>query len=206
MSLQNLKSTIVENTEQRTEALIKEAKKEVKKTIEDANRRAEDIKNEAMKTKKSELDVMERSELAIEELKWKKKILETKAEILNKIFAEAENKISQMVKKPEYMSFLENTVMEAVMSIPGSEYIIKANRGDSGIIKKNLKKIEDKIKKKKGPKIKIELSSDTINSIGGVLLFNKNMIDYYNNTVEARILQSKMKLRGKMYKELFGGE
>jgi len=206
MSLQNLKSTISENTEQRTEALIKEAKKEVKKIIEDANRRAEEIKNEAMKTKKSELDVMERSELAIEELKWKKKILETKAEILNKIFAEAENKISQMVKKPEYMSFLENTVIEAVMSIPGSEYIIKANGGDSGIIKKNLKKIEDKIKKKKGPKIKIELSSDPINSIGGVLLFNKNMSDYYNNTVEARILQSKMKLRGKMHKELFGGE
>jgi V/A-type H+-transporting ATPase subunit E len=204
MSLQNLKLSIEEIADKKKKALIEEAQKDAKRLIEEANQKAEQIKNKTIKTKKEELNSQERSELAIEEVKWKRKILATKAEIIEKIFMESENRISQIVKSTKYRKFLENIVVEAAKNIQGSDFILKVNKRDRKIIQDNIHEIEAKIKKIKGAKIKIEVAKENLDSMGGVLLSNNSMTEYFNNTLEARLLQSKDRLKGKFYKELYG--
>jgi V/A-type H+-transporting ATPase subunit E len=204
MSLQNLKSSIEEIADQKKKALIEEAQKEAKRIIEEANLKAEHIKNETLKTKKQELLSEERSELAIEEVKWKRKILETKARTIEKIFMESENRFSQVVKGPKYRRFLEDAIVEAAKNIQGIEFIIRINKRDRKIIQSNISNIDTKIRKIKRSKINIEISKDNLDSLGGVLLSNKSLTEYFNNTLEARLLKAKDRLRGKFYKEFYG--
>ena len=77
MSLTNLQSYIKTTTDQKVEAIIAEAKKEESKIVSEARQKAKKIQNEIKKTKQEELELKERSILAMEELNWKKKILET---------------------------------------------------------------------------------------------------------------------------------
>jgi len=206
MSLQSLKSSIEEITKQKASALIEEATKEAERIVEEAKRKAEELREKAIKARKDELEAIEKSVLSIEELQWKKKILGRKAEILEKIFSEAERRIAQMAGESAYRSFLKNVAAEGIMRIPASEYLIIANKRDSEVLGGGLKEIEEEVQKAKRSQLTIEISDDHIDSLGGVLVSDKNMREYYNNTIEARISQSKMRLKGQFYRELFGGE
>ncbi len=204
MSLQNLLSSIQEISEDKTAAIIQEAKKEAKRIIEEANQKAEKKKRQIQKRKEEELESKERADLAIEELTWKRKLLDAKASILDKIYTKAKDQITKTTKESKYQQFLEDATVEAILKIPGSDYLVRTNMRDSQVLKKKLKQIEMRIKKIKGGEAKITLSKDPIDSIGGILAYNKDMHEYYNNTLEARLLQSQSRLSGQLYKEIFG--
>ena len=206
MSLQNLLSSIHKIQEEKTAAIIQEAKKEATRIIEEANQKAEEKKSQIQKRKEEELESTERAELAIEELKWKRKLLDAKASILDKIYAKAKDQISKTTQEQKNQQFLEDATVEAILKIPGSNYLVRTNERDSQILKKKLKQIEMRIKKGKGGEVKVTLSKDSLDSIGGILAYNKDMHEYFNNTLEARLLQSRIRLSGQLYKEIFGGK
>ncbi|MEM4246650.1 MAG: V-type ATP synthase subunit E family protein, partial [Candidatus Bathyarchaeia archaeon] len=134
------------------------------------------------------------------------RMLQVKAEALNKIFAKAMEKISKMTHEPRYRKFLHSAVVEAILKIPGSEYVVTANERDRETLQKDLKEIEERLREAGRPEVKIQVSNDRLDSVGGVLVYNKAAQKYFNNTVEARFIQAQTRLKGRLYRQLFGGK
>jgi vacuolar-type H+-ATPase subunit E/Vma4 len=103
----------------------------------------------------------------------------------------------------EYREFLSKLILEGITRIEGNRFIVEANSRDAVTIKKGLRTILERAAKIKNEKIDLQVKSSPTILLGGVIVSNAAMTQYYNNTLDARVSQAEQKLSGDVYKIIF---
>lgn len=196
-SLDNMTARIIREAEEKADQIINDAKTEeakiINEKINDANIKKEEI------LKKAKLESISKKERVISNahLQVRNKKLETKQEVIEKIYKEALEKLSRL-NENKYLDFIKNSLLS--LSIDGDEEIILSNM-EALIDNDFINKInEELIKKGKAGAIKI--SEERRDFKGGFILY-KNGIEI-NNTFEALILSVKDELEPSIIETVFG--
>ncbi|MGB6680883.1 MAG: V-type ATP synthase subunit E family protein, partial [Candidatus Bathyarchaeia archaeon] len=131
----------------------------------------------------------------------------TKSEWLDSAFDEAQKKLFELLKDTNsltYKKFLNNIVVEGIVSVKGSKFIIQSNQKTNDLLKKNSATIIKSASKAKGENIDLKFEQNPDIRIG-VIIQSDDERQYYNNTLEARLTGTRESFGGDVYTLLFEG-
>ena len=199
MSIETLKSDIRKMAGEKTKSIIDNANKEGKKILSEAEEKTKQIIDHRIQEINRKLAEREKIELAIARIEGRKRVMDIKSECLNNVFKETENRLKEISEKKQsyYENIIVNYIIEAVDKLEGEIFVIQANKKDSQIIDKIIDVVRKKLKKS-GRNVELKTSPQSIDIIGGVIVYTKDMKQYYVNTFESRLLKVKSESHGKI--------
>ena len=119
---------------------------------------------------------------------------------VNNAFDQAKKKLASSGDREIYRTLMAGIVEDSVSSVGSSEVTIECNRNDFELMKKIIADVQ-----KKNPKIKISLSDQHIDVIGGIRVKSADGSMTYDNTIDSRIESLKPLIR-KNIAQLLRGE
>lgn len=189
---------IAAGSKEEIDAIKKDAKAEGKEITTEAEKKAEDLKAEIVERGKRDAEREKQRIVANAKLQARKLRLDAQEDVIKEAFKEAEAKLRKISSSKEYSSVLASLIKEA-QAVVKSDVEIIARADDSKVLTSDyLKKLST------AAKCKIELSTDTIDTIGGAIVKAKDGKTEVNNTIEMRMERMKGDIRPKVAKALFG--
>lgn len=184
---------IIENAENEAREIIHKAEEEAKKIFQ----------HEAL----SRIILLKRKILGKAEMDGRHEIIRAKEEVMKKILRLTREKLELIVsgKDPSinYHEVLYNLLEEAIENIGEQEVIVEANERDKEYLSANLRRIEEKLSRSLGIPVKITLSEESPNILGGVIVYSKDKSKIYYNTLEGRLNETIKKYRTILGRILF---
>ncbi len=119
---------------------------------------------------------------------------------VNQVFQEAKTKLSDSYKEESYNILLTKMIEESVAGIGSNDVIIESNKNDFG----KVKNIISDLTKSSG--VKIKLSEQPLNNIGGIRIMSADGSMSYDNTLDSRIERLKPLIRKDIVQLLKGVE
>jgi len=205
--MENLKSQVKFIQEIKTQEILDVAKKKAQQIISDAKEKAETKKNQKLAKISEELNEKEQMDLALTERDSKNKLLNLKYHLYEEAISKSENYLKTFIRKNQakYASSLNNLIIEATMRLNKNEFEILLNSRDAELVEADLKQLESKISSLKGEQIKIRVSKETLNAMGGVIARTIDKKQIYNNTLETRLAKFTAESGQKIMETLFEG-
>lgn len=123
MGLEEVKSDILNEAQQKSDEIMEEAEQEKEEILEEAEQEADRIRKEADEEIESEKEALEKQELSNARMKAKQEKLSAKQKELNRTFREFRNDLEDL-EDEERKAFVENVVEETdfeVSRVQGSE-------------------------------------------------------------------------------------
>jgi len=105
-------------------------------------------------------------------------------ESVEKVFDKAIEKISSANRNENYSKLINNLLDESTSALGTTDVIVYTNSKDKGIVEPLLSKFSGS-----------ELSSETIDCLGGVQVKSKDGSMTFNNTIDARLERMKPLIR-----------
>ena len=105
-------------------------------------------------------------------------------ESIERAFEKAVKKISSTERNANYSKLISSLIDDSIKALGTSEVIVYANSKDQKLVKSALSKFPGS-----------ELSSDTIDCLGGVEIKSKDGTMVFTNTIDARIERMKPLIR-----------
>jgi V/A-type H+-transporting ATPase subunit E len=133
---------------------------------------------------KKEADKIEKQIVGSSDLESRNKKLVMIDEYVQKVFEKAIEKISKADRDSNYSKLLEKILNESSDALGTTEMIVYTNSKDQPLVKPLLSKFSG-----------AELSSKTIDCLGGVEVTSKDGVMKFNNTINARIDRMKPLIR-----------
>jgi vacuolar-type H+-ATPase subunit E/Vma4 len=200
----DMETQLIEKTVKERNKILQDAKTKATKIIENAEGEAEKLKRETEMHVRtvvaSELRAVTDKIVGESHLQGRKKMMETRQEILESVYMEAEDRLRIIAKdetKVNYSKVLTQLVAEAVTAIGGNEFIIQAKKPDLPYLKDNLDKLGEEI-----GKVSLTISDAPIDIIGGVLIRNTLGTKIYNNTLDGRFSKLKQELEAEIAQKI----
>ena len=179
------------------DGIKKEAKANAKEITAEAEKKAEDLKAGIVERGKRDAELEKQRIVANAKLRARKLRLDAKEEVIKEAFKKAEAELKKIGSSKEYSSVLASFIKEA-QAVVKSDVEIIARADDSKVLTSDyLTKLST------ATKSKIELSSDTIDTIGGAIVKAKDGKTEVNNTIEMRMERMKGDIRPKVAQALF---
>ncbi len=207
MSITNFATHIEKETKSEIEEIRRKAENEANQIVEESKKKAQDIIKEQKHKMAQEKFIRERSELAIIRMKQNTELVKTKSEWLDRAFDEAQKKLFELLKdtnSPTYKKFLNDIIVEGIVSMKGSKLIIQSDQKTNDLLKKNSATITKSASKVKGDNIDLKFEQNPGIRIG-VIIQSDDKRQYYNNTLEARLTGTRESFSGDVYTLLFEG-
>ena len=205
MSLQALQSEIERKAQQEAASILETARVEAEKILAEANAKAANLRDERTKAIRREIDAKEKAELAIARMDRKGDLLRVKSGWTNRVFEEVEKRVTKMAENGgrEYDELLANLILEGVTKMNGSKFIVETNPRDKEAISHLLGTITERASKVKNDKITLHLETLPTRTLGGAVVSTEDRLQYFNNTLEARLAAASQKLEGTIRQILF---
>ena len=206
MSLQALQSEIDRKAQEESSKILAAARAEGERIIAEANTKAANLRDERTKALLSEIDAQEKSQLAIARMDGKGDLLRVKSRWTNQVFGEVQKRIAKMAENGgrEYNELLANLTLEGINQMNGNKFIVEMNSRDKEAISKLLGTITEKASKLKNDKVTIQLDTLQTKTVGGAVVSTEDRVQYFNNTLDARLDAASRKLEGTIRQILFG--
>ncbi len=118
---------------------------------------------------------------------------------VNNAFEEARKKLESSGGKDSYKALMAGIIEESVGSVGSDEVVIECNKNDAELVRK----IAGDVSKKS--KVKVKVSDQSINVIGGVRVRSADGSMSYDNTIDSRIERLKPLIRKNISQMLRGG-
>lgn len=154
------------------------------KIIESAKKQAENLKRQIIGS--SRLAARNQELLLIENA-------------VNDAFEEAKKKLASASNKDSYKAMMKGIIEESILSIGSDEVIIECNKVDAELVRKILADFQNK-----NPKLKVRLSEQPTNIIGGIRARSADGTMSYDNTIDSRIERLKPLIRKNIAQMLRG--
>lgn len=154
------------------------------KIIESAKKQAENLKRQIIGS--SRLAARNQELLLIENA-------------VNDAFEEAKKKLASASNKDSYKAMMKGIIEESILSIGSDEVIIECNKADAELVRKILADFQNK-----NPKLKVRLSEQPTNIIGGIRARSADGTMSYDNTIDSRIERLKPLIRKNIAQMLRG--
>jgi len=199
--------SLIERVYQRRKEILAEAEREARRIRRAAEEEAKRIKGEAEKAAQLIIDRRLRAAreriLGEAEMEGRRKLMEARGELVSRVFEEATKRIESLIndeeRRNEYLEILSKLIAEAVERIGGSEFIISANERDLELLKRNLGKVRRSLPSRE---LKLTLSEEPIECLGGVVVESGDRLKVYNNTLDGRLLRVRRLLSAKVAERL----
>ena len=133
---------------------------------------------------KKEAEKIEKQIVGSSDLESRNKQLKLVAESIQKVFEKAIEQIKSANRDANYSKLIETLLTEATDTLGTKEVTISTNSKDKKIVNSLLSKFPGS-----------ELSSETIDCLGGVEVSSKDSSMSFNNTIDARLDRMKPLIR-----------
>lgn len=203
-SIQRIKDSLKEETEEKKEEIYGEAKREIKEIKAEAQRKANSKAQEIIEEGKREADAEAKKILSNARMKARRKKLEFKDEIGKKVFEKAKEELQGLKDEQEkYKKTMENLIENGGISVGGGSLEVLLPKGEDFLSEDRVKEIEEKISSETGKETSLSFLEELDKTTGGVIVRRSDGKMQCNNTFEARLERMKDSLRTEVSKILF---
>lgn len=188
---------IAAGSKEEVDGIKKEAKSQAKEITSEAEKKAEELKAEIVDIGKRDAEREKQRIVANAKLQARKLRLDAKEDVIKEAFKAAEDNLKKISSGKEYSSVLASLIKEAHAVVRGDVEVIVRGDDSKVLTSEYIQKLSADTKSR------IELSSATIDTIGGAIVKAKDGKTEVNNTIEMRMERMRGDIRPKVAKALF---
>ncbi len=175
---------ILEKTEKEILVNLENSFSDAKQTLDDSIPKLEQEFDKIISDGKKEADKIEKQIIGSSDLEVRNKHLLTLEIAIDKVFTKALDQIANTSRSGDYSNLMNTLLDESTKILSTTKVIVSTNSKDKDLIQSLLSKYPD-----------AELSSQTINCLGGVIVKSKDGAMKFDNTLDARIQRLKPLIR-----------
>lgn len=175
---------ILSQTESNILSSLNEALTESQQKLEDSSKNLEQEYDQIINDGKKEADKIEKQIMGSADLEARNKQLTTIEESIDKVFKRALDEIANADRSGDYSNLIKSLLDESTKILGTTEIVVFTNNKDKEIVQSMLPQYPGS-----------ELSSETIECLGGVKVKSKDGSMTFDNTVDARIERLKPLIR-----------
>jgi len=175
---------ILNQTENELLTSLKNSFEESKETLSKSLNSLEQEYDKIIDEGKKESEKIEKKIIGSSDLESRNKQLLLVEESVEKVFDKAIEKISSANRNENYSKLINNLLDESTSALGTTDVIVYTNSKDKGIVEPLLSKFSGS-----------ELSSETIDCLGGVQVKSKDGSMTFTNTIDARLERMKPLIR-----------
>lgn len=183
-SLEQAIDTVIDKTEKKILLDLKNSVSFSKQTLDDSLPKLEQEYDKVISNGKKEADKIEKQIIGSADIEARNKQLLLLEEAVEKVFSKALDQISNVDRSGDYSNLIKSLLKEATQILGTSEITVFTNAKDKGVVQSILSQFPG-----------AELSSDTIDCIGGIIAKSKDGTVKFDNTLDARIERLKPLIR-----------
>jgi V/A-type H+-transporting ATPase subunit E len=205
MSRAKIDNKMIDKAIEHREKILEDAKKNaenIRKKAEAERNRINDVSNKSIEgIIGSELRAVHDRIVGRAQLEGRRKVLEARMEVLNKVYEQAQKEIKNIAAGKhadyDYDDTLLKLIEEADLGMGDTEYVINANKKDLEYLKINMDSVSIVVGGKK-----LFLSEKPADIIGGVIVANTNGTKSMENTLEGRLEAANHQLQSEIAEKL----
>ena len=194
-ALETTISKILEQTEKSVISNVESALNESLKTLDDSVPKLEQEYDKILADGKKEADKIEKQIMGSADIEARNKQLMALEDAVNKVFSKALDQIANADRSGDYSNLIKTMIEEATKILGTSEITVSTNAKDTDVVQSTLSQFSG-----------AELSSDTIDCLGGVVVKSKDGAMTFDNTIDARIERLKPLIRKEIASKFGVGE
>ena len=175
---------ILGQTESNILSSLNEALTESQQKLENSTKTLEQEYDQIINDGKKEADKIEKQIMGSADLEARNKQLTTIEESIDKVFQKALDEIANTDRSGDYSNLIKSLLDESTKILGTTEIVVFTNTKDKEIVQSMLSQYPGS-----------ELSSETIECLGGVKVKSKDGSMTFDNTVDARIERLKPLIR-----------
>lgn len=204
---ERISKRIIEDAVKEAELILRSAKEEAKKMIEEQRKRAvEDATKEIsilVKRAKEEAEALKRKILSEADIKVKWMIIEEKRRIIDEVLKAALARMEEYARsKSEYVEYLKRTIVRAGVILGGGDLRILLNKRDSKL-NLDLEELARAIEMETGVRTTLSISDTNISTVGGFILESADGKRRLDSTFEGLLRTRARQLQIELAKILF---
>ncbi len=183
-ALESTIDKILKNTEQDILASIKSGLDDSQQNLDDAIPKLEGEYDKIISDGKKEADKIEKQIIGSADIQARNQQLMALEEAVDKVFTKALDQIANTDRSGDYSNLIKTLIEEATQILGTTEISISTNAKDKDIVQSALSQFSG-----------AELSSETIECLGGIKVKSKDGAMTFDNTIDARIERLKPLIR-----------
>jgi len=183
-ALEHTIDKILTQTEKSILSNIQSALSESQKILDNAIPKLEQEYEKVISDGKKEADKIEKQIIGSSDLEARNKQLLALEEAIDKVFTKAIDQISNMARSGDYSNLIKTLLDESTEILGTTKVIIYTNSKDKNVVQDVLSKY-----------LGAEISSETIDCLGGITVKSKDGAMKFDNTLDARIQRMKPLIR-----------
>ncbi len=194
-SLESTIDKILKNTEATILSNIKTALVDSQKVLDDSIPKLEGEYDKIIADGKKEADKIEKQIIGSADIEARNKQLMALEDAVDKVFTKALDQVANADRSGDYSNLIKSLLDESTQILGTSEIIVSTNTSDKDVVQSNLSQFPGS-----------ELSSDTIDCLGGIIAKSKDGAMTFDNTLDARIDRLKPLIRKEIASKFGVGE
>jgi len=175
---------VLMKTEKEVLSDLKNASSDSQQTLDNSLPKLEQEFDKIISDGKKEADKIEKQIIGGADIEVRNKQLLLLEEGVGKVFAKALDQISNTDRSGDYSNLINNLLDESTKILGTTEVTVFTNAKDKDVVQSALSKFSG-----------AELSSDTIDCLGGIIIKSKDGTMTFDNTIDARIDRLKPLIR-----------
>ena len=183
-ALESTIDKILKNTKEDILTNIKSGLDESQQKLDDAIPKLESEYDKIILNGKKEADKIEKQITGASDIEVRNKQLLTLEEAVERVFSSALEQIANADRSGDYSNLVKTLINEAIRILGTSEVTIFTNKKDKDVVQSTVSQFSG-----------AELSSETIECLGGVKVKSKDGAMTFDNTIDARIERLKPLIR-----------
>jgi V/A-type H+-transporting ATPase subunit E len=183
-SLEQAIEKIVKKTEKEILLNLKNSGSDSKQILDDSLVKLEQEYNKIISDGNKEADKIEKQIVGSSDLEVRNKQLLLLEEGVDKVFSKALDQIANTDRSGDYTNLIKTLLDESTKILGTTEVTVFTNAKDKDVVQSALSKFSG-----------AELSSDTIDCLGGIIIKSKDGAMTFDNTIDARIERLKPLIR-----------
>ncbi len=193
-----LKSKILEQAREEASKALDRAKRVAERDLVYAQEEVEEIKAQQRAEILPLLEAEKKKIIVAAEMEARKKLLEKKEELVDRIFAEAENRLIQLRGSKDYVYIISRSIEEAVTTING-DAIIGFGEKDSDIFTPDyISSIKSRVAESLGENLQLQFQCVGDKISAGVIIKSKDGKVIIDNSFSSQLRRLKEEMRGKV--------
>ena len=188
---------IKEEAQREAEKILLEARTRSEAELKDIQERIQRELEEESQRQRAEAHFQAQKIIDAAELAARKTIVATRETIVREAMEELQRALKDIRHHPEYKSFMERALKEAMDALPGKNFIVRFNPEDQRF-ERRLKELAQK----RGASIDLEKDPHIS---GGLQVYTADGRILYDNTVEARLQRLKETIQRQIWEGIRGG-
>ena len=184
LALEQTIDKILNQTQKEIESSIDSALNDTRQTLDDAIPKLEKEYDKIIADGKKEADKIEKQIIGGADIEARNKQLLALEASVDKVFEKALDQITNNDRSGDYANLIKSLLDESTKILGTSEVIVSTNAKDRDVVQSALSGFPGS-----------ELSSDTVECLGGVIIKSKDGAMTFDNTLDARIERLKPLIR-----------